>query len=80
LENVWYWLPYEPDLRRTGVDLETAIAVGHPMKQIEHRAETEHVDQIVLGRRGVARFERMIVGSTSENVVRYARCSVMVVR
>jgi nucleotide-binding universal stress UspA family protein len=62
------------------VDLETAIAVGHPVEQIVHRAETEHVDLIVLGRRGVSRFERMIVGSTSEKVLRYAHCPVMVLR
>lgn len=62
------------------VELETAIAVGHPVQQIVHRAETDHVDLIVLGRRGMSRFEKMIVGSTSEKVLRYANCPVMVVR
>ena len=63
-----------------GVELETAIAVGHPVQQIVHRAETDQVDLIVLGRRGMSRFEKMIVGSTSEKVLRYAHCPVMVVR
>jgi nucleotide-binding universal stress UspA family protein len=62
------------------VEIETDIAVGHPVEQIIHRADTDHVDLIVLGRRGVSRFERMIVGSTSEKVFRYAHCPVMVVR
>lgn len=62
------------------VELETAIAVGHPVEQIVHRAETDHCDLIVLGRRGVSRFERFIIGSTSEKVLRYAHCPVMVVR
>jgi nucleotide-binding universal stress UspA family protein len=62
------------------VELETDIAVGHPVEQIVHRAETDHVDLIVLGRRGMSRFEKMIVGSTSEKVLRYAPCPVMVVR
>jgi nucleotide-binding universal stress UspA family protein len=62
------------------VELETDIAVGHPVEQIVHRAETDHVDLIVLGRRGMSRFEKMIVGSTSEKVLRYAHCPVMVVR
>jgi nucleotide-binding universal stress UspA family protein len=35
---------------------------------------------IVLGRRGMSRFEKMLVGSTSEKVLRYAHCPVMVVR
>jgi len=63
-----------------GVEEETDIAVGHPVEQIVHRAELEHVDLIVLGRRGKSRFEKMLVGSTAEKVLRYAHCPVMVVR
>ncbi len=63
-----------------GVSLQTAIAVGHPIQQIVHRAEADHVDLIILGRRGMSRFEKMLVGSTSEKVLRYAHCPVMVVR
>lgn len=62
------------------VELETDIAVGHPVEQIVHRAETDQIDLIILGRRGMSRFEKMIVGSTSEKVLRYAHCPVMVVR
>jgi len=63
-----------------GVELQTDIAVGHPVEQIVHRAEIDHVDLIVLGRRGRSRFEKMLVGSTAEKVLRYAHCPVMVVR
>jgi len=63
-----------------GVDVETDIAVGHPVEQIVHRAEIDGVDLIVLGRRGKSRFEKMLVGSTAEKVLRYAHCPVMVVR
>lgn len=62
-----------------GVELQTDIAVGHPVEQIVHRAEMDHVDLIVLGRRGKSRFERMLVGSTAEKVLRYAHCPVMIV-
>jgi nucleotide-binding universal stress UspA family protein len=62
------------------VELETDIAVGHPVEQIVHRAELDHVDLIVLGRRGKSRFEKMLVGSTAEKVLRYAHCPVMVVK
>lgn len=61
------------------VELQTAIAVGHPVQQIVHRAEADHIDLIILGRRGRSRFERMLVGSTAEKVLRYAHCPVMVV-
>ena len=68
--------------RAAGLDLDvkTDVIVGHPVEQIVHRAETDKVDLIILGRRGMSRFGRMIVGSTSEKVLRYAHCPVMVVR
>ncbi|HXW57499.1 MAG TPA: universal stress protein [Candidatus Cybelea sp.] len=66
--------------KELGVELETDIAVGHPVEQIVHRAESERVDLIVLGRRGKSRFEKMLVGSTAEKVLRYAHCPVMVVK
>jgi nucleotide-binding universal stress UspA family protein len=66
--------------RDIGVELTTDIAVGHPVEQIVHRAEIDHVDLIVLGLRGKSRFEKMLVGSTAEKVLRYAHCPVMVVR
>ncbi len=62
------------------VNLETAVIVGHPVEQLVHRAETEKADLIVLGRRGASRFERMLVGSTSEKVLRYAHCPVLIVQ
>ena len=66
--------------KELGVELQTDIAVGHPVEQIVHRAEIDHVDLIVLGRRGKSKFERMLVGSTAEKVLRYAHSPVMVVR
>jgi nucleotide-binding universal stress UspA family protein len=63
-------------------DLEvlTAMAVGHPAEQIVHRAEADHIDLIILGRRGVSMFGKWLLGSISERVLRYAHCPVMVVR
>jgi nucleotide-binding universal stress UspA family protein len=66
--------------KELNVELSTDIAVGHPVEQIVHRAETDKIDLIVLGRRGMSKFEKMIVGYTSEKVIRYAHCPVMVVR
>jgi nucleotide-binding universal stress UspA family protein len=63
-----------------GIQVDSDIAVGHPVEQIVHRAEIDQVDLIVLGRRGHSRWARMLVGSTAEKVLRYAHCPVMVVR
>ena|SRR5215469_505432 len=62
------------------IALETDIAVGHPAEQIIHKAEISHIDLVILGRRGVSMFEKWILGSISERVLRYAHCPVMVVR
>lgn len=62
------------------VAITTDIAVGHPAEQIVHRAEEDKVDLIILGRRGMSRFEKWLLGSVSERVLRYAHCPVMVVR
>ena len=77
---------FEQDFKRIAarardleVEVQTAILVGHPIEQLVHRAETDRADLIVLGRRGVSRFERMLLGSTSEKVLRYAHCPVMIV-
>ena len=61
------------------VEIETEIAVGHPAEQIIHKAETWKADLVILGRRGRSTFQKWILGSISEKVLRYAHCPVMVV-
>lgn len=76
-----YEAGFKKILERAGddVEVETAIAVGHPPEQIVHKAETEHADLIVLGRSRMSVVEKLL-GSTSERVLRYAHCPVLVVR
>lgn len=69
----------EQRARQHEIRLETDIAVGHPAEQIIHRAETDQIDLVVLGRRGKSMFEKLILGSISARVLRYAHCPVMVV-
>ena len=65
--------------KERGIELETEIAVGHPAEQLIHKAESIHADLMIVGRRGRSLFEKWILGSTSEKVLRYAHCPVMVV-
>jgi nucleotide-binding universal stress UspA family protein len=66
--------------KEADVEIETAIVVGHPTEQIIHRAETDNVDLVVLGHRGVSQFKVFKIGSTSDKVLRHAHCPVMIVR
>ena len=61
------------------VVLETEVEVGHPAEQLVLAAERHHADLIVMGRRGKSTFQRWMLGSVSERVVRYAHCPVLVV-
>ncbi|HXY48390.1 MAG TPA: universal stress protein [Terriglobales bacterium] len=78
---------YERALRKiadaakgNGIHVETSIVVGHPAEQIIQRAEQSHADLIVVGRRGISKFENLILGSVSERVLTYAPCPVLVTR
>lgn len=78
---------YEKELRRiaqaangNGIRLETDVAVGHPAEQIIQRAAQIRADLIVIGHRGVSKFEKLILGSVSERVLAYAHCPVLVTR
>jgi nucleotide-binding universal stress UspA family protein len=40
----------------------------------------EHVDLIIVGRRGTSLFQKIMLGSVSERVLRYAHCPVLLVK
>jgi nucleotide-binding universal stress UspA family protein len=60
------------------------LHVGKPAEEILHVSEEIAAGLIVVGNQGLGgKFSRMrhfVMGSVSERVARYARCSVMVVR
>ena len=66
--------------KAAGVEFETEIEVGHPAEHILRFAEDNHADMIIMGRRGLNRATRFILGSVSERVMRYAHCPVTVLK
>jgi nucleotide-binding universal stress UspA family protein len=63
-----------------GVPYRTRRELGHPVDRIISSAEDEHADLIVMGSRGIGGFERLLLGSVSEGVLRHAHCPVLSVR
>jgi nucleotide-binding universal stress UspA family protein len=56
------------------------VRVGTPWREIVGLAEELRVDAIVVGSRGLSAIQRLLLGSTAENVVRHAPCPVLVIR
>lgn len=61
-------------------DVETKIEVGRPAHTIVDVAANEDFDQIVVGSHGRSGFQRMVLGSVAEGVMRKAEMPVTVVR
>lgn len=63
---------------------EAHLRMGRPPEEILRLSEDIVAGLIVVGNQGVSgrfsRMKRFVMGSVSESVTRYARCSVMVVR
>ena len=66
--------------QRAGVRYTTHRELGHPVDRIISTASDEKVDLIVIGSRGLGGFERLLLGSVSEGVLRHAHCPVLTVR
>lgn len=63
-----------------GVDLQTHLLAGHPVRDILQLAAELKVDLLVIGATGhSALYERMI-GSRADGVVQLAQCPVLVVK
>lgn len=56
------------------------VTVGHPADQIVRYAERHGIDHIVVGHRGRAVFDRLLVGSVARQVIAHALCAVTVLR
>jgi hypothetical protein len=60
-----------------GVESSATVLEGHPAARLlEHAAGA---DLVVVGRRGLGGFKRLVLGSVSDHLVRHATCAVLVV-
>ena len=66
--------------RRSGVSVSFLVWEGEPGPAIIEAAVAEVADLLVVGTHGRGRFERLVLGSVSDHVVRHAPCPVLIVR
>ena len=73
------------EIKKSGGEVaEAHLRVGKPAEEILRLSEEIVAGLIVVGNQGLggkfSRMKRFLMGSVSERIIRYARCSVMVVR
>ena len=71
---------WKKDAEARGVPIETMNIMGTPWERIVTRAREGRHDLVVVGTHGRTGIKFVLLGSVAEYVVRYAPCSVMVVR
>lgn len=66
--------------KAAGMEVESRVLRGHPAEKIVTFAEDNNIDMIIVGSLGKGGYERVLLGSVSEKVVRHAKIPVLVVR
>jgi nucleotide-binding universal stress UspA family protein len=72
--------PLVERLDKLGIATQIAIPDSLPAEGILEAADEHHVDLIVMGGRGRGTFANLLLGSTSERVLRYAKVPVLIAR
>jgi len=67
-----------PELENTNYAM--VVKEGNPSDVIISYAKEHDMHLVVIGYRGQSTLERLVVGSTTSNVGRYAHCSVLIYR
>lgn len=65
---------------KDGCAVSTEMLTGHPSQTLIAHFERTHPDLVVVGSRGLTGPERLQLGSVSAALVKYAPCSVLVVK
>ena len=63
-----------------GYAVTSTVQLGHVTDALLRQAASQHVDLLVAGSRGLTGSERLQLGSVSETLLKYAPCSVLIVR
>jgi len=64
---------------KKSVKIKTVVTVGSPVEQINECIRRQTVDLIITSTHGRTGLKRLFIGSTAEQIVRHAACSVLVV-
>ena len=63
-----------------GREVRTVLTRGSPASEVTRIASEERADLVVAGTHGRTGFERAVLGSVAEDIVRHSPCAVLVVK
>lgn len=63
-----------------GRDVRTLLTRGSPASEVSRIASEERADLVVAGTHGRTGFERAVLGSVAEDIVRQSPCAVLVIK
>ncbi len=66
--------------KAVGAEVESRVLKGNPAEKILSFAEDNNIDMIIVGSLGKSGYERVLVGSVSDKIIRHAKVPVLVVR
>ncbi len=66
--------------KNSALEIEGVIRFGVPYVEIIKFAQEEEIDMIVMGSQGVMGIRHLLLGSTTDKVIRKAPCPVLTVR
>lgn len=66
------------EVRRRAPDLQVEAVTPNESAAVALLAAAEHADLLVVGSRGLGGFDRLLLGSVSQQVAQHARCSVLI--
>ncbi|MFN2388765.1 MAG: universal stress protein [Actinomycetota bacterium] len=64
----------------TGVRLSTRVEIGDPAEALIRTAETEGVDVLVVGNKGMTGVQRFLLGNVPNKISHHAPCDLLIVR
>jgi len=64
-------------LTQEGITVREELRLGNPFHGIQTMIADHQVDLIIMGTKGHSRIEELLIGSTTEKVVRFAKCPVL---
>ena len=63
-----------------GVKAKMTMLKGNPSQEIIKYVNSEAIDQLVIGSRGLNTFQEMVLGSVSHKVMKHVNCPVTIVK